>query len=628
MGKNRLKSKCTQPHPPEQKPAARDSSSSPSTPISEVRLKVVICVLLAAITLAAYWQVFGFEFITGYDDKYYVVDNPFVNSGLSLQNLKWAFTTFHCANWHPLTWISHMLDSQIYGLNPAGHHATNLLFHAANALILFLLLCRITGAVWRSGFVAALFALHPMHVESVAWVAERKDVLSTLFWFLTVYAYVLYAKRPSIARYVPVVVAFGLGLMSKPMLVSLPIVLLILDYWPLNRMNLKWRLVWEKAPLLAMSAASCVVTVIAQRAGDAVVTLADVPLLFRLGNAAISYVGYVLMMLWPKGLAICYPHQGAALPILPLVGAVVALAAVTWFVIWNRVRRPYLMAGWLWYLVTLLPVIGLVQVGLQAMADRYSYIPLTGLFIMIAWGVSEMISHRGPSLRRMLPVSAVALVAVLTVCTWFQVRSWRDSYTLFDHAIRVTRDNHVAYSLRGAALDGQGRSEEAIDDFVAAIELQPNFPDAHNGLALSLLKSNRIDEGIAELQIALRLGMRTSELYLNLALAHYVRGELDIAAEACRTALELDPRSAGAHNVMGAILGAQGHPEQALPHLKLAVELDPDLADPHGNLATTYFLLGDYAAAWREVHIFENKGGQPNTRLIADLSRKMPDPGP
>ena len=617
MAKTRLKTRNAKT-----KQAARGSISA----ASDIRLKGLICLLLILLTLVAYWQVFGCDFITSYDDNQYVTANPFITKGLGLGSLSWAFTTFRTGNWHPLTWISYMADYQMFELDPGGYHLTNLLFHIANALILFLVLSRMTGAVWKSGFVASLFAVHPLHVESVAWVAERKDLLSTFFWLITMYAYLLYAARPSMKRFVPVVIAFGLGLMCKPMLVSLPLVLLLLDYWPLDRADLRWRLVWEKTPLFVMSAFSCIMTLLAQRAGDAVVSLVDVPFAFRIGNAAISYIEYVLLMVWPSGLAAVYPHRGASLPTLETIGAILVLAAATILAIRYRSRRPYLAVGWLWYLITLVPVIGLVQVGLQSMADRYSYIPLTGLFVIVAWGIPDLLSRR-TVLRRLLPALAAGLVVIFAVCTWFQVKTWRDSYSLFDHAIQVTRGNHIAYNLRGVALDDRGRPDEAIGDFSKAIEIQPDYPGAYGGLGLSLLKTGNMDEGIKQLLTAVRLGFSTSDVHLNLALAYQSRRQLDLAAKECREALRLEPASSGAHNVMAVILSAQGKRDEAISHFRAAAELDPSSPDPHGNMATTYFFMGDFASAWREVHVFESMGGQPDPRFIADLSRRMPDPG-
>lgn len=617
MAKTRRKIKNAKPQSPTPQSPARGSS----------RLKGLICLLLIVVTLAAYWQVFGCKFIECYDDHDYVTKNTFITKGLGLGSLTWAFTTFRLGNWHPLTWLSYMADYRMYGLDPRGHHLTNLLFHIANTLILFLVLSRMTGAVWKSGFVAALFAIHPLHVESVAWVAERKDVLSTFFWLTTMYAYLLYAKRPSRARYVPVMVAFGLGLMCKPMLVSLPLVLLLLDYWPLDRASLRWRLVAEKAPLFVMSAASCVVTFVAQRSGGAVTTLGNLTFGFRLGNAAISYIAYMMKMVLPRGLAVFYGHPMVNLPIWEAVGAAVVLAGVTVLALRYGRRWPYLAVGWLWYLITLVPVIGIVQVGAQAMADRYTYITLTGLFVIIAWGIPDLISRRGITLRGLLPASASALIVILGVCTWFQVGVWRDSYSVFDHTIKVTRDNFYAYQMRGVALDDQGRPEAAIRDFSRAIEIQPNFAPAHDSLGAELVKMGRTKEGIDHLVTALRLGRNTGLLHHNLACGYFNLGRLGAAIDQCLIALRLDPTLPDAHNLLAVILAKQGKTDEAISHLKSAAKLDPAYADPHANLAMAYYSKRDYTAAWREIHLYQSKGGQPDPQFIADLCRRMPAPG-
>jgi Tfp pilus assembly protein PilF len=606
-------------------PARGSSSAAPGT-TSDIRLKSLISLLLILVTFIAYSQIFGCKFV-GYDDDPYVTDNPFVSRGLSLGSLTWAFTTFHSFNWHPLTWVSHMVDCQVYGLNPIGHHLTSLLLHILNALILFLVLSRMTGSVWKSGFVAALFAVHPLHVESVAWVAERKDVLSTFFWLITMYAYVLYAKRPSAARYVPVAVAYGLGLMCKPMLVSLPLVLLLLDYWPLDRASLGWRLVAEKAPLFVMSAASCVITSIAQRAGGAVADLTNVPFASRVANAAISYVAYIVKMVWPSDLAVFYPLSATKLPIWEAVGAGVALAGVTFLALRYGRRRPYLAVGWLWYVITLVPVIGLVQVGAQAMADRYSYITLTALFIIIAWGIPDLLGQRDTASRRLLPISAAALIVILGVCTWFQVGVWHDPYSLFDHAVKATKDNIVAYNVRGMALTRQGDYKQAIEDTSRAVALKPSYAEAHSSLGVALIGNGQLSAGVGHLLTALHLGFDFPETHRSLAYGYLRLGKLDLATKESLIALRLDPASPIAHNTLAAVLAQQGKLDEAVSHWQTAAKLDPTYADPHQNLAIAHASKGDYAAAWRELHLFESKGGQPIPRFMASLIKRMPDPG-
>ncbi len=605
-------------------PSTDKPASGGKKPTATAASKLVICLIIVLITTAAYWQVLNCGFI-GFDDPQYVTNNVFVNRGLGWESVKWAISSFDWDNWHPLTWISHMADCQLYGLNPRGHHLTNLILHVANSLLLFLLLNRITGSAWRSALVAALFAVHPLHVESVAWVAERKDVLSTLFWLLTMYAYAHYAVQPGIVRYLLVAVAFGLGLMCKPMLVSLPVVLLLLDYWPLGRTNLKWRLLREKLPLLLMSAGSCAATFLAQRSGGAVAPLDALPLLARISNAIVSYAGYVLKMLWPVNLAVFYPRPLDGVPGWLVAGLFLALAAVTVLVIRAR-RRPYLPVGWLWYLITLVPVIGLVQVGDQAMADRYTYITLTGLFVIIAWGVPDLTAQI-PSLRRLLPALATVVVGALAVCTWNQVAVWRDTRTLFDHAIAVTEDNYLAYHARGIDLAKQGIFEEAIADMSRAIEIKPNYAEAHSGLGAALVTVGQVDEGISHLQNALRLGFDTAETRCNLAIGYYQLRKIALAEQECLAALELDPSYPDAHNTIAAILAERGNLDEAISHLKSAIHFAPGYPDPYANLAKAYLFRGDYASAWREYHLFLRKGGEPDPRFAEELSRRMPDPG-
>lgn len=608
------------------KSSKNESAPSAGRP-SDFRLKVLICLLLVAITVVAYWQVFDCKFIETYDDQDYVTRNTFISSGLSPESIAWAFTTFRCSNWHPLTWISHMVDYQAYKLDPRGHHLTNLLLHIASSLVLFLLLNRMTGSIWRSGFVAALFAIHPLHVESVAWVAERKDVLSTFFGFAAIYAYVLHAGSRSAVRYAWVLIAFGLSLLSKPMLVSLPILLILLDYWPLNRGGFKWRLVWEKWPLWLMSLASCIVTMIAQRSGGAVTTLEEVTFGYRIGNAAVSYLAYLWKMIWPSGLAVFYSLFDTKLPVWEMVGAGVLLAAFSYLILRHGRRWPYLMVGWLWYLITLLPVIGLVQVGSQSMADRYSYIPLTGVFIIIAWSIPDLFQRLGSRFRFLLPAAAVVVIVAMAVCTWAQVGVWRDGYSLFDHAIKITGGNPIAYNNRGVALMQQGKRKEAIADFSMAVKMRPKYAEAHNNLGYALIASGKNDEGAKHIRTAMRLGLDTPALRYEIAARYFQAGELDLAAEQCRASLQLDPTFVASHNLLGTVLSLKGNHDEAIAHLQTAIQIAPDFADPHGNLAVAYFTRGDLAAAWREVHIFTRMGGKPNPQFIEHLASKMPDPG-
>ena len=441
---------------------------------------VLISLFLILTIVAVFWPVKNFRFIN-LDDEEYVTENPQVLNGLSLNGVIWAFTTKHSSNWHPLTWLSHMLDTELYGLNPRGHHLTNLLFHLANTLLLFWVLKRMTGMLWESGLVAALFALHPLHVESVAWVAERKDVLSTFFWMLTMGAYVHYVHQASPRRYLLVFFSFALGLLSKPMIVTLPLVLLLLDYWPLGRLHWRleeqrsqgktaisraFRLVWEKVPLLFLVAVSCSLTIWAQR--RTVASLEGLPLEIRTANALISYVKYIGKMVWPCRLAVQYPYP-EKFPLWQVAGAGLFLIGVSFLVVREARRRPYLVVGWLWYLGTLVPVIGLIQVGSQAMADRYTYVPLIGLFIMTAWGIPNLLSqwrHR----RIVLLVSSGLVIALLTILTRIQLQYWSDSTTLYKHTLNSTANNYQVHYNLGLALAKEGKNEEAIVHYKEALE--------------------------------------------------------------------------------------------------------------------------------------------------------------
>ena len=428
---------------------------------------------LIAVNVFVYATVWHHDFVA-WDDPDYITKNPNVSHGLTWRAAWWALTTGYAANWHPLTWLSHMLDVQLYGLHAGPHLITNLALHIGSAILLFGLLHQMTGALGRSAFVATLFSVHPLHVESVAWASERKDVLSTLFWMLTLWAYVGYTRQPGLRRYVVVVVLFGLGLMAKPMLVTLPFVLLLLDYWPLNRVSLGagqnwWRLVREKLPLLLLAAASSIVTYLVQREGGAVRGLEALPLNLRLTNAAVSYVGYIAKMLWPVRLAAFYPFV-RSMPVWWAPGSILILAVVSLAVVKGARRYPYAGVGWLWYVGTLVPVIGLVQVGGQSMADRYTYVPYIGLFVILAWGLPDLLS--GWRYRRIaLPVAAAFAVAACMLVARSQVQSWSNSIALWSHAIEVTNDNYRAHSNLANFLSDRGEVAVAIGHYNEALRI-------------------------------------------------------------------------------------------------------------------------------------------------------------
>jgi tetratricopeptide (TPR) repeat protein len=602
--------------------AARPSASvSSSAGSGELRPKRLIWIVLCLLVLAGYWQTAGFQF-TRFDDDVYITHNDRVKEGLTLRSVVWAFTTGHACNWHPLTWLSHQADWELFGANPAGHHLENVLLHAINAILLFTLLSGITGAVWRSAFVAALFAVHPLHVESVAWVVERKDVLSTLFWMLTMIAYVRYVRgrdgdqplRGAFAAYVLVAALYALGLMAKPMLVTLPIILMLLDWWPLGRyashfpspqpspargegegkggspqsppkrrergrmlpllsdsqtpgsttLDSPLSAFREKLPLFALAAASCVVTFLVQRAGGAVKALEVYPIGVRIANALVAYVGYLVKTVWPSGLAGFYPHPGTGLPVWQVVGSIAFLMTVTALAVLASRNRPYLAVGWLWYVVTLIPVIGFVQVGNQAMADRYTYIPLIGVFIILAWGIPDL-AHAlwrtdDASRERALVVAAMVVVAALTVCTFVQARYWRDTTTLFTRALDVTSNNALAHNNLGRALYDSGRKQDALRHYKEAVRIEPGYSDAH----------------------------------YNLGVYYGDRGDYARAAQEYLAALKFSPTHALSHNNLGTILARRGKLDEAIAHYRRALRIDPGYIDARFNLALVLLERGTW----------------------------------
>jgi protein O-mannosyl-transferase len=476
---------------------------------------LILCLVLTLGTLAVYWQVKDHEFIT-YDDYEYVVQNPHVRTGLSREGVIWAFTSVHASNWHPLTWLSHMLDCELYGLNPSGHHLNNLLFHVANCLLLFLLLRRMTGAVWRSFLVASLFALHPLHVESVAWIAERKDVLSTLFWMASLWTYVLYVEHGGRLRYALCLFLFLLGLLAKPMVVTLPLVFLLLDFWPLARFHDRKRILLEKVPFFLLSMAFSVITYLVQERWGSVSVQISLPL--RMANAVHSCALYLVKMVFSYPLSFFYPHPLDSLSPFQVSGALLLLGCITYTALRFSSKIPYLTAGWLWYLVTLVPVIGLVQVGSQAMADRYTYIPLIGPFIVLAWGTAHL-TRKWTRLKGPMTLLWTCGVAILMILSCSQVKTWKDSATLYAHSIQVTARNPVAHMNLGNVFAGQGRLEEAEWHIREALKEKPDYAAAHNNLANVLVKLGKAEEGIRHYREALRIQPDFSQARINLDLA-------------------------------------------------------------------------------------------------------------
>jgi tetratricopeptide (TPR) repeat protein len=511
-------------------------------------LTIGICIALAAMSWLVFGQTLWHDFVN-YDDPRYVYENTKITDGLSISGIAWAFTHIHSMNWHPLTTISHMFDCQLYGLKAGGHHFTNVLLHIVAVILLFLGLLQMTGAFWRSSFVAAVFAIHPLRVESVAWIAERKDVLSGVFFMLTLLTYVYYVRLPRIWRYLVVLCVFACGLMSKPMLVTLPFVLLLLDYWPLDRIKGQvWKRVLEKIPLIALSGVSSIATFLAQK--GAVGWTEELPILERFNNAVVSYVLYIWQMLWPVNLAVFYPHPENRLPLWEIISSLLFLICVTAVAITLRKQRPYLITGWLWYLGMLVPVIGLVQVGWQGRADRYTYLPQIGLYLAVTWGIADLTSlwrHQ----RRVLSVAALLTIVVLSWRAWVQTWYWRDSEALFKHALAVTTNNDVAENNLGIEYLRQGNVDGAISLLQAAVDLRPDNSPAHENLAKALLQKGKVAE----------------------ALIHYSK------------LLELQPDNIEVHNIVGTVLIQQGRIREGVDEWQKVLAIQSDNGNAMSNLA-------------------------------------------
>jgi tetratricopeptide (TPR) repeat protein len=639
--------------------------------IKDSRLTLLSCLFLAAATLAAFWPVIHYNFVNC-DDQAYVYENPALQAGLSWQGLVWAFTTGYAGNWHPLTWLSHILDVKWFGLNAGWHHLTSLLLHVTNTLLLFMVLKRMTGALWRSAIVAALFALHPLHVESVAWIAERKDVLSGFFFMLTLWAYCRYAERrmqnaecrmqkpetrSSISRithhasrftfrasifYLLSLLFFACGLMSKPMLVTLPFVLILLDYWPLVRMrNAEYRmknhtsrftfhvsrlpllpLLVEKLPFFALAAASSVVTYLVQQRAGAVAAAGVLPLELRLENAVISYQLYFMKTVWPAGLAVFYPYRYETSE--GLLACSILLLIIISVLAWvSRRQRPYVAVGWLWFLGTLIPVIGIVQVGQQAMADRYTYIPLIGVFIGLTWVVADLLGAGKDTFQRLhdwtgtenditarvptdrqswvrplaLAGAAAVVIAACLGLTCVQVRHWQDSEALFRHALEVTTDNAFAHHSLGDALARQGRIEEAEPHFAEAVRIRPRYAEALSDLGLMRVMHGKVEEGIDLYRAAIAAKPSDWKAHNNLARALCLEDKFDEATREYRSALELNPGATDTRGFLAAALVALGHTNEASGVFEAALKLKPDDAAAHFKYASLLMALGQTDAA-------------------------------
>ncbi len=545
---------------------------------------LLIYISLAAVTAAVYLPVRNYDFIR-YDDDVYVYKNPNILSGLTLNNIKWAFTTNHAANWHPVTWLSLMADSTVFGAKAGAMHLVNVLFHMANTLLLFAVLKRMTKAFWQSAFIAALFALHPLHVESVAWIAERKDVLSTFFWFLTMLFYVRYAECPSLLRYSVTLLAFGLGLLSKPMLVTLPVILLVIDYWPIGRFSqftIKKAFI-EKIPFLILSVLSSIITFLVQQRGGAVPPEFILPLDTRLANAVCSYLIYIEKMFWPVQLGVLYPYSYNSMTKVLFSAAI--LIIITVFVIYNLRSRKYLFTGWFWYLITLVPVIGIVQVGIQAYADRYTYIPLTGLFIMAVFGVCDLFKNIAYK-KYILITLAAAILLFCAILTSVQLIFWKDSGSLFERTLAVTEKNVFILNNYANVLGAEGKYREAAGYLEQAAAYMPDSPDIHNNYGKALQDLGQLDKAIEQYKTALKIDPANEFARYNLIIALIAKGDLEGAIGECRIALGSNPNDFEMQNRLGGLLQKQGKLNEAIDCYRKALEINPDYKEARENLAS------------------------------------------
>jgi len=559
--------------------------------------KWLVCLLLGAVVLAVFWPAVRGDFVS-FDDYDYVLDNKDIQHGLNWRSIQWAFTTAHTSNWHPLTWVSHILDWQLYGLEPGGHHFTSLLLHLANSVLLFLLLNRLTGALWRSAFVAAMFALHPLRVESVVWISERKDVLSSLFWMLSVGAYVRYAEKCRVQSaerrvfYALSLLLFAFGLMSKAMVVTLPCILLLLDYWPLGRLEFgprfSWRLIVEKIPFLLLAAGGGAVTFLIQKHFGVLTTLTRFPISVRLANVPVAYMRYLSKSFWPAGLAVFYPHQ--PLGFLEVGGAVCLLVAITVLAMRRWRAQPYLAVGWFWFLGMLVPTIGFLQVGYQSMADRYTYLPCVGLWIMVAWGVWDWVGNRLFPRRAAEVAGGLAVIACM-VLTPVEIHYWRDTRALFVRAASVTDQHYLAYYNLGCDALEQGKYPQAIAFFQTALRAEVNnalwtdHSRAYNNLGFAYLHQGEITNAVTNFEMAIAIKPHYPEACFNLGCALLTNNQPAKAVECFQQALEMDPNVAEIHYKLANALLQLGRPAQAIAHYSQALKLRPGMDEAANNLA-------------------------------------------
>ncbi|RZB36213.1 MAG: hypothetical protein SRB2_02372 [Desulfobacteraceae bacterium Eth-SRB2] len=614
---------------------------------TDFRIVILASLCLIIVILISYQQVVSFDFV-GYDDELYVTKNLNVQKGLASENLKWAFTTFHAANWHPFTWLSHMLDCELFGLNPTGHHWTNVQFHIANTLLLFFILFKMTGALWQSAFVAALFAVHPLHVESVAWISERKDVLSTFLGLLMMGAYYRYIKAPDFKNYLLIIIFLSIGLMCKPMLVTFPFVLLLLDFWPLKRFQYKnyyliqserttyygfkgiFRLILEKLPLFILVAISSGLTFLAQKSGGTLKALETLSLKTRISNAFVSYVSYLLKTIWPSNLAVFYPHPENTIPAWQIFGATLVIAAACFWAIRTSKKYPYILVGLCWYLVTLVPVIGFVQVGGQAMADRYTYIPLIGIFVIVAWGAVDFF-QKWHYRKIYLYGCALIILLAFTAKTFFQVSYWKNGIVLFEHTVKVTENNYkaqnnlgtawgpvdikrsiyhykealrikpdyaIAHYNLGNALAKQGQTDKTIEHYLEALRIQPNYVNAHNSLGMALLEKKNYDKAMLHFTKALKINPKGITARNNLANVLFIQGKSDEAISHYNEILKVNCEQADAQYNIAYVLSTQGNLDKAVLHYKEAIRINPEYEKAHYYLGNILIKQGELKEAF------------------------------
>jgi len=556
---------------------------------------LIVYILLTVAILAVFWQVNQFDFVN-IDDNVYVTDNFHIQQGTTLNRIRWAFSTKHAEFWHPLTWLSLMSDYQLIHLNAGGYHITNLILHILSTVLLFWLFNRMTGMIWRSAFVAAVFALHPLHVESVAWTAERKDVLSAFFWMLTLCLYVYYTEKPLIKRYLLVLFSFICALMSKPMVVTLPVIMILLDYWPLGRFQsskgnlISWQLK-EKAPFFILSAVFSITTIYTQYNPF----IKYFPFNSRMANAVVSFVAYLEKTFWPHDLAVFYPFP-AQIPLWQILGSSLLIIAISAAVILMARRLPYLFAGWLWYVITLLPVIGIIQSGDQAMADRYHYLPSIGIAVMMAWGMPSLMKSEETRKNILFPV-AITFLTLLSVLTWKQCDYWKNSITLFSHTLHSTKDNALAHTNLGVALFAEGKTEEAIDHYNQAIRLKPDSAEAYNNKGDAYAALSQYQQAIDNFNEAIRLKPNNADAYYNRGNAYAALNQHQQAINDFNEALRLKPDYALVYYNRANVYTKLGLYQKAIIDFNEAVRLKPDYADACNNRGGVYFKLGQYQRA-------------------------------